>query len=305
MRYAQGATFPCLTKTLRVRRRTRFTQKAIPTLSISAEQERSHYDRAYGQHLEAPGHALACSRDILLRQIRDPASPMYERRLLYGQVLDELLAVPVNGLTALDYGCGTGEWGVMLATEGARAALLDLSPVAIDVARRRAEASGVLDRVRLCAQDASDLSEFEDGEFDLVYAGAALHHTLKYPNAFAELLRVLKPGGRLVMAEGYGNNRLLSWARRTRQRLAGEPVEAGEGIVLGDAEIRLLEEYMARVDVTPLNLFAMAKRLFRGRFTSPAVRRVMRLLESLDAACFRRFPSTRRLCGEAVIVCQR
>ena len=51
---------------------------------------------------------------------------------------------------------------------------------------------------------------------------------------------------------------------------------------------------MARVDVTPLNLFAMAKRLFRGRFTSPAVRKVMHLLESLDASCFRRFPKVLR-----------
>ena len=38
---------------------------------------------------------------------------------------------------------------------------------------------------------------------------------------------------------------------------------------------------------------------------SPAVRRVMRLLESLDAACLDRFPSLRRHCGEAVIVCRR
>ncbi len=271
-------------------------------MSISAEQERSHYDRSYGQHLAAPDHALACSREILLKQIHDPSSPMYERRLLYGRVLEELLATAVEGLTALDYGCGTEEWGVMLATEGARVALLDLSPVAIDVARRRAMASGVADRVRLCAQNASDLRRFQDGEFDLVYAGAALHHTLKYPNALSELLRVLKPAGKLVMAEGYGNNRLLNWARKARQRLSGEPAEAGEGIILGDPEIRLLQAHMSRVEVMPLNLFAMAKRLFRGRFTSSVVRRTVRLLESLDAACLRYCPALGKYCGEVVIV---
>ena len=274
-------------------------------LRISAAQERSHYNQSYAVHLSAPDHALACSREVLLAQIENPASPMYERRLLYRAALDELLAVPVQGKTVMDYGCGTGEWGVMLATEGAAAVLVDLSPVAIEVARRRALASGVADRVRSYARDASDLGCFADGEFDLVYAGAALHHTLKYPNALAELLRVLKPAGRLVMAEGYGNNRLLNLSRRIRQRLSGEPVEAGEGIVLGDEEIRLLRSRMRRVDVVPINLLAMAKRLFRGRFRSSFVRSIMSFLESLDGVCLLRFPFLKRYCGEAVIVAEK
>ena len=119
--------------------------------------------------------------------------------------------------------------------------LLDLSPAAIQLGLKRAAASGVAARVRGVARDASDLSCFADGEFDLIYASAAVHHTLKYPMAFEELVRVLRPGGTLVLAETYGGNPVLNWARRQRARIQGEAEEQGEEIILGPDEIRLLE----------------------------------------------------------------
>ena len=272
---------------------------------VDVEQERQFYDHAYAQHFRAADHALACSHEILVSQIDDPASPMYERRRLYRGVLDALLSEPRTGKKALDYACGTGEWGVMMATEGAEVALLDLSSVAIEVGLRRARASGVADRVRGYARDASDLSCFTDGEFDLIYASAAVHHTMKYPNALAELLRVLKPGGRLVLAEGYGNNGLLNLARRLRWRISGEAEEAGEGIIFSDEDVRTLRQHMTSVEITPLNLFGMAKRVFRGRFTNRGVRLAMGALESLDSVAFAVFPFLKRYCGELVVVARK
>ena len=192
-----------------------------------------------------------------------------------------------------------------MATEGAQATLLDLSPAAIELGLRRARASGVADRVRGIARDASDLSCFADGEFDLIFASAALHHTLKYANAFAELLRVLKPGGQLVLAETYGNNPALNAARRLRAWLAREPVEQGEGIILTDADIDLLRRNFRRVEVTPLNLLAMSKRLFRGRMAHPAVRALLSGLEAADAALLTTFPFLRRYCGEVIIAAEK
>ncbi len=271
-------------------------------MSIGVHQEREFYDDAYEEHLAVEGDALVCNRVILEAQFNDPASPMYERRRLYRGALDHLLEALPRCRNVLDYGCGTGEWGVMMATEGAHAALLDLSAVGVEIGLRRARASGVGDRVRGFARDAGDLSCFADGEFDLIYAGAAVHHTMKYPNALDELLRVLKPGGLLVLAEGYGNNLFLNAARRLRARVSGEPEEAGEGIIFSDGDIETLRRHMSRVDITPLNLFAMTKRLFRGRFESPAVRRAMGLLEALDAAMLRVAPFLKRYCGELVVV---
>jgi len=98
--------------------------------------------------------------------LADAANPSYERRVVYRAALKYLLSESLTGRTVLDYGCGTGDWGLMLAGEGAVVTLLDLSPVAIRLGLRRAAASGVADRVRGVARDASDLACFGDGEFD-------------------------------------------------------------------------------------------------------------------------------------------
>lgn len=266
------------------------------------EQERRFYDDHYAAHLRLPDHALVVNRQVMAAQLNDPRATIYERRRLYLGVLERLLAEPLAGRRVLDYGCGPGDWGVLLATEGALVTVLDLSPVAIELALRRARASGVADRVRGVARDASDLGCFADGEFDLVFASASLHHTLKYPAAFAELVRVVRPGGKLVLAETYGNNPVLNLARRLRARLAREPLEQGEGIVLSERELELLRRHFHHVEVFPMNLLTMAKRLFRGRFTLPPVRLLLGALERADAVLLRLWPALARYCGEVIVV---
>jgi SAM-dependent methyltransferase len=274
-------------------------------VSITADQERQFYDDVYGRFLGAPDHELAFDRPTLLKDLQDPLHPSWERRKLHLRVLAELLRGPVKGLRVLDYGCGTGDWGLMLATEGAQVTLLDLSPKAIELGLRRARASRVADRVRGEARDASDLSCFGDGEFDLVYASAALHHTLKYAGALDELARVIRPGGRLVMAETWGNNPVLMLARRLRARLQHEAEEQGEEIVLNDAQVARLRRHFREVHVEPMNLLAMGKRLLRGRFGSAGARATLRALERTDAVLLTLAPPLRRYCGEALITAVR
>src|SRR3954451_12879962 len=116
-----------------------------------------------------------------------------------------------------------------------------------------------------------------------IYASAAVHHTMKYPNALRELMRVLRPGGKLVLAETFGNNKLLNAARRWRWKWSGQPDEAGEEIILDDHHLALLRGEMQRVEVIPINLLAMAKRMFRGRFKNRGVRAATATLEGLDS----------------------
>lgn len=274
-------------------------------MPIKANEEQQFYDATYAVHRATPDHALRTNSESIERDLNQPSGAFYERRRLYRAVLNQLLAEPLAGCSALDYGCGLGEWGVLMATEGADVALLDLSPVAIEIGLRRAAANGVSHLVRGFARDASDLSCFHDAEFDLIYASAALHHTLKYPNALAELLRVLRPGGKLILAETYGNNPILNGLRRLRWRLSRQPEEAGEDIILGDRELDLLRRRFSHVDLTPMNLLAMAKRLFRGRFQSSSVRAIIGLLEAVDLRLLRMFPSWRRYCGEILVVAQK
>jgi ubiquinone/menaquinone biosynthesis C-methylase UbiE len=274
-------------------------------VSITADRERDFYDANYAQFLNLLAADLVCNRRTIEVDLANPSKTIYERRRLYHAILEALLAEPVADRAVLDYGCGTGDWGLMLAGEGANVTFLDLSPVAIQVALNRASASGVSDRVRGISRDASDLSCFRDEEFDLIYASAAIHHTLKYPYAFEELIRVLRTGGRLVLAETYGNNQLLNLARKMVWRVRGQAEEAGEEIVFNDAHVAMLRAHLKHVEIRPMNLFAMAKRAFRGKFESTAVRATIRVLETLDSAILKAVPPLKRYCGEVVIVARK
>jgi SAM-dependent methyltransferase len=273
-------------------------------MSIAADAERAFYDTQYAQFLTLPDSALKCDRTAMLAIFNDPTATQFERRRLYLRALAYLTSQPLEDLAVLDYGCGPGEWGVFMATEGADATLLDISPVAVELGMRRARANGVAGRVRGIARDASDLSCFRDGEFDLVFANAALHHTLKYPNALEELARVIRPGSRLVLAETYGNNPLLNAARRFRACIQRDDEDQGEEILMSDTEIARLRQYFDAIEVDALSLLSMGKRLFRGRFDKPLVRTMLGVLEAVDARLLKA-PALGRYCGEVVICAHR
>jgi SAM-dependent methyltransferase len=270
---------------------------------ISSDQEREFYDGQYAQFLALPDHALRIDRTILLGNIANPAHPFYERRLLYAATMEALEAEPPAGRNVLDYGCGPADFGLWLATEGACVTVLDLSPAAIELALKRARASRV--SVRGIAADAGRLEMLCDAEFDLVFACAALHHTLKYPGAVQELARILKPGGRLVLCETWGGNPLLNTARRARARIAGEAEEQGEGIILSRQDLRTLDPFFCGTQIRPLNLFAMAKRILRGRFAHGWARFAVHTLEAADSVLLAVAPPLKNWCGEAVITARR
>lgn len=96
---------------------------------------------------------------------------------------------------ALELGCGTGLFTQTFARSGSRLVAVDISPPLLEQARARGLPSNVEFRV----EDAEQLS-FGDAVFDAVIGSSVLHH-LAPTEALAEARRVLKPGGRLVLAE--------------------------------------------------------------------------------------------------------
>lgn len=102
--------------------------------------------------------------------------------------------------TALDLGCGTGGDAVYLAERGIETIGLDISPTALEIARKRAARSGV--QVTWVEGDVLELP-FPDGSIDLVTDRGCLHHiTLEDQGRYAnEVARILTPGGRLLIRE--------------------------------------------------------------------------------------------------------
>jgi SAM-dependent methyltransferase len=102
----------------------------------------------------------------------------------------------------LDAGCGPGRFAVELARRGARTTLLDISPVQLDIARAKVAEAGVADLVDGYLQgDVCNLADLPDGAFDLTLCiGGALNYVLdRREQAVRELVRVTRPGGRLLV----------------------------------------------------------------------------------------------------------
>ena len=106
-------------------------------------------------------------------------------------------ARPQPGWRVLDVATGTGHTAFALAPHVAHVTAVDLTPEMLDEARGLQQKNG-LANVAFQTGDAHKLP-FEDGRFDLVTSRRAPHHFTEIRTALAEMRRVLRPGGRLVV----------------------------------------------------------------------------------------------------------
>ena len=119
-------------------------------------------------------------------------------RAAWNRILD--LAIAGRGsIEALDAGCGTGFLSFELAARGHRVTGVDFAPAMLAEARRKATERAAT--VRFEEADAEHLP-FSPGSFDLAISRHVLW-TLPHPEAaIDEWIRVLRPGGRLVVIDG-------------------------------------------------------------------------------------------------------
>jgi SAM-dependent methyltransferase len=116
-----------------------------------------------------------------------------------GKLRKALGAVAGPYESALEIGAGTGYFSLNLLSAGVieNATCTDISPGMIEALRANAARLGL--HVETAVAEAQALP-FADESFDLVLGHAVLHHLPDLAAAFAELRRVLRPGGLLVFA---------------------------------------------------------------------------------------------------------
>lgn len=114
----------------------------------------------------------------------------------------EALSLGVRSGCALDVGCGPGYVAVYLARYAPELKVwaLDISPDMLDMTAQNAADAGLSERIVPTPGDMCRLP-FPDQRFDLVISQYALHHLANPRIAISEMLRVLKPGGSLLVRD--------------------------------------------------------------------------------------------------------
>lgn len=164
----------------------------------------------------------------------------------YPQMLEELELEPFED--ALDVGCGTGAVLELLHARYPSKHLtgLDLTPGMIDVARAKQ-----LDNVSFAVGDAEALP-FKPRSFDAVLCSNSFHHYPHPERFFAEVARVLRPGGRLVLRD-YTSNDVAVWLMNNIELPLARLLGHGDVRILKLSELRALVEESG---LTPLKLEA-------------------------------------------------
>ncbi len=106
---------------------------------------------------------------------------------------------PTGRMTLLDLGCGPGLVTARLAPGLREVVAYDLTPEMLDQARRRC-AKAALKNVRFEVGRAEQLP-FENESFDAVVTRLTIHHFLDPRPVIKEVVRVLRPEGKLVVAD--------------------------------------------------------------------------------------------------------
>jgi ubiquinone/menaquinone biosynthesis C-methylase UbiE len=131
------------------------------------------------------------------------------------------------GATFLDAGCGSCAHTVRLARRGYNVRAVDFSESALEMARAHLEATGLDGRITLQREDLTRLS-FADASFGYVLCWGVLMHVPDVARAVAELARVLRPGGTLVVSEGNMHSLEAVGLRAVKRLLGRERADVKE-----------------------------------------------------------------------------
>lgn len=168
------------------------------------------------------------------------------------------ILVPQHSKTLLDIGGGDGRLAVTLAKQYpnlSRIVTADISKDMANRARKRAYNNSLGNRICSEVQDVHNLS-YEDNYFDVVVSFGSLHHWRQPVKALLELHRVLRPGGILVILDGF--NRPSFKDIRRAVSVFGGSIWTAIAYWLGSKDLLTYNEVLQLVEDTGINYISVS-----------------------------------------------
>lgn len=142
-----------------------------------------------------------------------------------------------KGLKVLDLGCGDGTTAIPEAKLGADVLGVDLASNLVAAGNERARGLG-LTNIRFREGDASNLDDVDDNSFDLVVSIFGAMFAPKPFDVAKEMVRVAKPGGRIVMGNWIPNDpTLIAQILKTSAAYSPRPRKASSARSHGESKI--------------------------------------------------------------------
>jgi len=179
------------------------------------------------------------------------------------QIVGETLAEACDiraGERVLDIAAGNGNATLAAARRFARVTSTDYVPALLDKGRRRAEADGLT--VEFQVADAEELP-FEDGCFDVALSTFGIMFTPDHARSSAEMLRVVRGGGRLGMAN-WTPDGFIGQLFKTIGKHVPPPAGVKSPALWGT------EEYLRELFGGGAREMRVERKLFNFRYASPA-----------------------------------
>ena len=148
-----------------------------------------------------------------------------------------------RGLKVLDLGCGDGNTAIPEARLGADVLGVDISGYLVEAGRARAKTEG-LTNCTFSEGDASDLHELKDRTFDLVISIFGAMFAPKPLEVAKEMVRVTRPGGRIVMGNWIpGDPTLVAQLLKISSAYTPPPPEGFVSPMLWGVESQVIERF--------------------------------------------------------------
>jgi SAM-dependent methyltransferase len=162
-----------------------------------------------------------------------------------GEALVADLAI-TDDMRVLDLGCGDGTTALPAGRLGADVLGVDIAANLVAAGNARAAAAGLGDNLRFQEGDASDLGDLPDDSFDLVVSIFGAMFAPRPRDVAKEMVRVAKPGGRIVMGNWIpGDPTLVAQILRISGAYSPPPPEGFVSPVTWGVENDVLERFTA------------------------------------------------------------